>query len=516
MKKKTESAKRKSEAQSASKPVSSKKTIREEIEQSESKALSVTKPARRIKKTSETELKPAKKSAVSAQKSKVEKTASKISDSVRAAAEKVSEKKVKTTRTKKPAEVSEKDSIEKTLTTPRKSELRKSVPETPAAKEKKVIRIIKVKKASGEVIAIPAEETVSPKTNRTPRKKTESALENAPKEKERRGSKTPETKKPRAKRVTLKKLLAETSAKTPAKKIVNGIEPPKEDSPQNKVSPIFRELAEPKLPSLPMEDRARLQLQSPNRLFFYWSLRGMPFETLKKIFGTRAQNFFLAAKLVDLDSGNQTILPVESQGSFWFDVNSDTLYRAEIGFLSDSGSFVRLIYSNSLRTPRTSPSPFRDFSEKFHITTEKFAQVLDFSGFSRDALTVTRYDSETSRSQINSRIRALMFGERFVQISPDEEEELYFTLMSFASGISLTELRKRISQRTFDLVSAVFEKRSKERVATGLRFVFNKEFEIEEEFAPAVFGASLINFPKWKRRRGNILPVSSPGSFAKK
>ena len=43
-----------------------------------------------------------------------------------------------------------------------------------------------------------------------------------------------------------------------------------------KYSPEFLELAVPKLPVLPKENRARLLMQSPNRLYFYWSVRDVP------------------------------------------------------------------------------------------------------------------------------------------------------------------------------------------------------------------------------------------------
>jgi len=38
-------------------------------------------------------------------------------------------------------------------------------------------------------------------------------------------------------------------------------------------SPVFKELASPKLPELSRENRAKLLMQSPNQLFFYWSVK---------------------------------------------------------------------------------------------------------------------------------------------------------------------------------------------------------------------------------------------------
>src|SRR6187399_2686887 len=46
----------------------------------------------------------------------------------------------------------------------------------------------------------------------------------------------------------------------------------------DEMPPAFRELAQPKLPELRHENRARLQMQSPNRLYFYWSIGTNPFQ----------------------------------------------------------------------------------------------------------------------------------------------------------------------------------------------------------------------------------------------
>src|SRR4051812_11210240 len=53
---------------------------------------------------------------------------------------------------------------------------------------------------------------------------------------------------------------------------------------EKEVDPIFAELATPKLPELQRENRARLQMQSPNRLYFYWSIKNNPFQILQKVF----------------------------------------------------------------------------------------------------------------------------------------------------------------------------------------------------------------------------------------
>ena len=66
------------------------------------------------------------------------------------------------------------------------------------------------------------------------------------------------------------------------------------------LSPVFKALAEPKLPALSKENRARLLMQSPNRLYFYWSMHTNPFQTLNRALGKQTGSYTLVLKLVDL------------------------------------------------------------------------------------------------------------------------------------------------------------------------------------------------------------------------
>src|SRR6478609_5415833 len=50
-------------------------------------------------------------------------------------------------------------------------------------------------------------------------------------------------------------------------------------------SPVFKLLARPTLPELKHETRARLMMQSPTRLFFYWSVARRSFQALHKTLG---------------------------------------------------------------------------------------------------------------------------------------------------------------------------------------------------------------------------------------
>ena len=97
-------------------------------------------------------------------------------------------------------------------------------------------------------------------------------------------------------------------------------------------SPIFKELASAELPPLERENRARLLMQSPNRLFFYWSLNRDPRHTLTRLFGTSgAESYTLVIKLLNLTRDDEHLDRAEAEGTWWFDVDSNSTYRAEVG-----------------------------------------------------------------------------------------------------------------------------------------------------------------------------------------
>ncbi|MFN3330810.1 MAG: DUF4912 domain-containing protein, partial [Pyrinomonadaceae bacterium] len=148
----------------------------------------------------------------------------------------------------------------------------------------------------------------------------------------------------------------------------------------------IEKLLEPKLPPLPMINRAQLQMQSPNRAFFYWSLKSNPFSTLQKIFGRNVANYTLVAKLINQTENTEQIFPIDTAGSAWFDVESDSTYQVEIGLFAPNRPFIRLLFSNVIQTPRNAPSPYFDWSPEFAISAQEFAKVLDVTGFKQDAI----------------------------------------------------------------------------------------------------------------------------------
>ncbi len=101
--------------------------------------------------------------------------------------------------------------------------------------------------------------------------------------------------------------------------------------PQVELSTAFKLLAEPTLPALPRRNRARLQMQTPTRIYFYWSLKQDPWTTLRSVFGNDTGSYTLVIKLVDSTSGREEIRQADAEGNYWFDVEPDRVFQAEIG-----------------------------------------------------------------------------------------------------------------------------------------------------------------------------------------
>jgi hypothetical protein len=282
----------------------------------------------------------------------------------------------------------------------------------------------------------------------------------------------------------------------------------------------FRELAEPKLPELRHENRARLQMQSPNRLFFYWSVGTNPFQKLNKALGAKTASYSLVLKLIDLRRDIEQIHPIDAEGTWWFDVEADGEYQAEIGFYAPNRPYVRALFSNTVETPRKSPSPRVDTEADWSISSEKFAQVLEVAGFTEDAFDVVLAGDNSEYSEIatHSALSDLT-GVTTSESSEIAGDEIRYALLLLASGVPLEGLRWKISPALFALLEKYAASLSSEKAFGVLKDHFDIEADeiTEEEFGPAVFGASSINFPrrlKTRRTLPRLQPVSSrPGDF---
>ncbi len=274
------------------------------------------------------------------------------------------------------------------------------------------------------------------------------------------------------------------------------------------VDPVFEALSIPTLPEPEKENRARLQMQSPNRLYFYWSVKNNPFQTLQKVFGGNTGNYSLVAKLVNQESGREEMHRVEPTGSWWYNVESNATYRAEIGFFAPGRPFVRVIYSNSIETPRKSPSPRQAGESDWAISANAFAEVLDVAGFARDAFEVALAgdDFETADQATEGAFYQLL-GRNTDSFSADE---IRYALLALASGVGIEELRGQISEALYLVLAENFVRLSAENTMSALKEHFDildEEVLDFEETGEAVYGASLVHFPK--RRVSRAVPRTS-------
>jgi hypothetical protein len=128
-------------------------------------------------------------------------------------------------------------------------------------------------------------------------------------------------------------------------------------------------------------DDARLLVQSPHRLYLYWSFARDPRVALRRAFGGLAERFAVGVRLIDLENGADVATAPAHVQSFWFDAAPARAYRAEVGFVADGFPFVRALTSNTVETPSDTISRATDDDEAFRIGARDFARLLSTSGF---------------------------------------------------------------------------------------------------------------------------------------
>ena len=287
------------------------------------------------------------------------------------------------------------------------------------------------------------------------------------------------------------------------------------EPPLESADPIFEELSAATLPEMPKENRARLQMQSPTKIHFYWSFKENPYKILSRIFGGQT-SYQLVAKLQNLTTDREELFPIETDGSAWFDVDADARYRVEVGFYAVNRPFVRILFSNTLQTPRKSPSPRQDYSEYFAVSADQFAKVLNVSGFQQDAYEVALAgDDLESADKATETAFTQIFESAESEFDPTKSGELRFVLLALAGGYTLEDLRGQISSSLFVFLQAHAEKLSAEKASAALRENFgvsDDEIYEEENIGETVFGASLVSFPRSLKRR--MLPTK-PDNLSK-
>lgn len=269
--------------------------------------------------------------------------------------------------------------------------------------------------------------------------------------------------------------------------------------PDVELSPVFKALADVKLPELKRENRARLLMQSPTKLYFYWSVRENPWHQLKNVFGDDLGGYVLALKLKNLTRDSEEIHQCEAEGNWWFAVEPDCEYQAEVGFYAVNRPYFRVIYSNSITTPRRSPSTRPATDSQWTVSATKFAEVLDASGFSRDAFDVALAgDDHAVAADVAHVAFASFISKSDLQLDGVGAEDIRYAMLAIASGFTLEELRFKVSPTLFAILQSNAEKltSSNAQVSLAEHFDIHEAEWTEEEFSSVVYGASLVHFPK--------------------
>lgn len=411
---------------------------------------------------------------------------------------------VRKTATKKKISMDPFDSIAEPVVdaTPKKRVIKVIKAEAIAEKERERVseeaseqaRIARDKKGAservGEVAIEPFADVVAERLSSSPVKKR--AVPSAKKAVE-----TVEAKAKRAKKAGVKK-----TSKKVVKSKKGGPDVTAElvvSEPEVELSPVFKALADVKLPELPRENRARLLMQSPTKLYFYWSLKENPWHQLRSVFADDLGGYVLALKLKNLSRDSEVIDQCDANGNWWFDVEPDCEYQAEVGFYAVNRPYFRVIYSNTITTPRRSPSTRPATEARWSVSATKFAEVLDASGFSRDAVDVAMAgDDANAAAQVSHIAFASFIDDRDAKLDGVTAEDIRYAMLAIASGFTLDELSSRVSPALFALLQANADKltSANAQVALAEHFDLGETEWTEEEFSSAVHGASLVHFPK--------------------
>ena len=284
-------------------------------------------------------------------------------------------------------------------------------------------------------------------------------------------------------------------------------EPESERRDDSELSPVFRELANPKLPELPREARARLLMQSPTRIFFYWSVGANPYASLHRALGNGTSGYQLAMRLLDLTGQTEELNYVEGDGSWWFNVEPNREYRAEIGFYSPSQPFVRILFSNTIETPRKAPSPNPASEARWVVSPGRFARVLEASGFHSDAIDVA-VEAKDSGFLVSTIARSAGIPES--DASRLDYDDLQKALRLLAEGHTLEDLKWKVSAELFAILMERYSQLGGREFQRLFAPVLAEDGYLDDESTETVtFGGSLVTQrrPRFLRRR--YAPVSS-------
>lgn len=272
-------------------------------------------------------------------------------------------------------------------------------------------------------------------------------------------------------------------------------------------SRLLQLLSAEDLPEIPQKDAARLQLQSPNRIWLYWSLGKNPYTTLEKAFGARAKAYSISLRLTDLESNESKFFAGSMSGSYWFnDVKAGAKYKVDLGFAAPNRPFIRLLSSNTVETPRPAPSPRIATDADFAVRVPKFVEILEASGYSHQTAPLRFATSNANEADAKtlSIVQRLSAGE-LPSLEGVNLLELRWALLSLLAGVSLDEVKKSVSPELVAWLSEVNAQNADalkpENVKTIMQSVIGEDFvqavvsgnvETRKKYVSKVFGGSAV------------------------
>ena len=259
------------------------------------------------------------------------------------------------------------------------------------------------------------------------------------------------------------------------------------------------------LPDTYAADRIRLLPQSPYRAFLYWSHARDPFAPMRRVFGAEANHYRLFIRFIELDTGYEGWHEAPPSRAYWFDVRPDTNYRAEVGLRAPDGIFIRLLASNTLRSPRAHASHVTDETPEFRVSAPEFAQALTEAGLAGDALAVAlEAADEASHDRATRSIARALAGEEVPDLLAEEMEELRALLAALAVGSPVAELLRAVkSQRLARWLEHLMAEHARALDAERLLEILRRRLAFELEYEPyegaglprLVRGASDVRMP---------------------
>lgn len=265
------------------------------------------------------------------------------------------------------------------------------------------------------------------------------------------------------------------------------------------------------LPETYQANRIRLLAQSPRKLYLYWEFERDPFEPLRRAFPSgQADRYALVVRLIDLQTGRETLHLASPSRSQWLEAQPGRSYRADVGLYAPGSAFIRLLSSTASATPRASVSRRTDTAPDFHVPADEFARVLDDAGYVSDALEVSLEAADLATENAATRMVAFRFGGADVDaLSEADLAEMRGLLAALALGARLEELQAAFSETLAEWLSEASRQRREEvdarHLLEVLRELLGIEFDrtavdaLNEELmrraARVIVGASEINLP---------------------